>query len=85
VITIAHNHPESLPQTGDNQCLTTHPFRGSRVFSGIKTNSIIEMKFHKGDQELTLDTAKIAIRSTHSPLRLEKAHEKKTTYTNQAQ
>ena len=45
----------------------------------------MEMKFHKGYQELTLDTAKIAIRSTHSPLRLEKAHEKKTTYTNQAQ
>jgi hypothetical protein len=55
------------------------------VFSDINTNSIIEIKFHKEDQELALDTAKIAIRSTHSPLRLEKAHEKKTTYTNQAQ
>jgi hypothetical protein len=55
------------------------------VFSGINTNSIIEIKFHKEDQELALDTAKIAIRSTHSPLRLDKAHEKKTTCTNQAQ
>ena len=61
------------------------PIQGKQGVFRHQTNSIIEMKFQKGDQELALDTAKIAIRSTHSPLRLEKAHEKKTTYTNQAQ